>query len=73
MAIAAIKKAQLLPETKNAFHEAGQMSKTYAQSLVKLVQSQPENVKKNLDTTFPHASYVLNSPLAQKLIEKLQH
>lgn len=49
------------------------MSKTYAKSLVELVRQQPEAVKHNLDTTFPHASFVLNSPLVKKALEHLEH
>jgi len=72
MAVVAKKRTQLLPETKNAFHEARKMSVDYSQSIINLVKSLSPEVKNNLDTTFPHASYVLNSPLAHKIIDHIQ-
>ncbi|KAI6184586.1 hypothetical protein M3Y97_00612200 [Aphelenchoides bicaudatus] len=72
-ALVAVKRSQLLPETRNVFHQAGDLSKNYAKSLVQLVQQQPQNVKTNLEQTFPHASYILNSPLLLKLEGLLNH
>jgi len=72
MTIVAQKHAQLSPESRSAFHQAADMSKAYAKSIVQLVKDQPQSVKNNLDTTFPHASFVFNSPLFKQFLEHLE-
>lgn len=73
MAMIALKRGQLIPESVAVAKEARNLTRNYALSIVRLVQKQSPEVKTNLETTFPEFSAFFNSPLFAKLIEHLEN